>query len=157
MLNLNRVNSCLAKALSEENRLLENPLKERVVLDDYKCDLFYDCDRPLIVEAKSVLSEDTTVIFPTIEGERAVTQLPKLARALQRGYDVRYCLVLLTPTVEHISFSKSSNFIKDFVHCMALGMNLNVYRTHITQQHEFYMEQDEEMAQKLRVSLQEWW
>ena len=153
MLNLNLVNYCVAEALKHEGKRYSCPQREKKVASGYKCDLYYEGEAPTMVEAKAVLSEHKTVVFPSVHGFRVAEQLTSIKAALLAGYRVRYCLVILTPTVEHVELTDNSDFLSRFANCLNAGMCIDIYRIRVTQRRRFYIFHDELLEQELRDSL----
>lgn len=153
MLNLNLINSCVAEALRHEGKQYSAPQREKKVLDGYKCDLFYEGETPIMIEAKAVLSVLQTIIFPSVHGFRVARQLASIKSVLQAGYLVRYCLVVLTPTAKHFELANDSDFLCSFAGCLNAGMCVDVYRIRVTQRRKFYIIHDEELEQELYTSL----
>ncbi|KWX82523.1 hypothetical protein AMQ83_32640 [Paenibacillus riograndensis] len=143
ILNLSVANTLLGDNLRKDYPKNISVLKEKVTHEGYKTDFLVSTSLPTIVEAKSIITDKTSVIFPTVFGERAVYQLTALQRALQMGYKVRYCLVLLSPTVSELLIDvRASEFYVNLKKCIELGMEIEVYRLKNTRKLRFYLNRD---------------
>lgn len=99
-----------------------NVYKEHYV-DDYKCDLFLE-DTNTIIEIKSVISTETTAIFPTVFSERSLSQLNRIRDFLRKGINVHYIIVSLNPYVKKVKINPDSLFYEMFNQCVGLGMTV---------------------------------
>ena len=143
VLNLAVANKFLADLLRSEYTKRIEFIREKIVNLDYKCDLYITTTPPVLVEAKSIISDKETVAFPSVIGDRAMKQFNALYNALEQGYRVRYCLVLLTPTIiSLIANDSAKEFYMGLVRAMEAGMSVEIYRIRNTRKLRFYLERD---------------
>ena len=147
----------IALKLSVANTLLEDIMrkeyprsisiqKEKSTPEGYKSDLLIYSTPQVIVEAKSIITDKDTVAFPSVAGERSMKQFSALQDALRMGYRVRYCLVLLSPTIrEMVLDSSKEEFCIGLEKCIQLGMLIEIYRLRNTRKLRFYLERDNEL------------
>lgn len=95
-------------------------------LDDYKTDIFIQ-DTNTIIEIKSIISTNDSGIFPTVYSERTINQLKKLQDFLAKGYRVCFIIVSLSPYLKELSLDGSTEFYKEFMNCIRLGMITKAY------------------------------
>ncbi|MDD6060474.1 MAG: DNA/RNA nuclease SfsA [Ruminococcus sp.] len=99
--------------------------KEHTV-SNYKSDIFIS-DTNSIIEVKSVISTDTTAIFPTVYSERALIQLRQLQKLLSEGLKVYLFVVSLNPYVKEIKLNENTEFSNELKKCLEEGMVLKAY------------------------------
>ncbi len=100
-------------------------IKERSIYN-YKTDLFLP-ETDTIIEIKSIISTDTTALFPSVYSERAINQLVYLQKLLKQGHRVCFFIVSLSPFVQQISIDAKTRFYKEFIRCIQLGMHVSAY------------------------------
>lgn len=100
-------------------------IKERSIYN-YKTDLFLP-ETDTIIEIKSIISTDTTALFPSVYSERAINQLVYLQKLLKQGHRVCFFIVSLSPFVQQISIDAKTHFYKEFIRCIQLGMHVSAY------------------------------
>lgn len=128
LLNLAQVNNVIASQL---HRRFFSSLGHRKsvfqekYIEGYRADLFIQ-DTHTLIEVKTLLSLEKNAHFPSVHSERAITQLYKLDRLLDEGYNVCYLIVSLTPRVKEIQISNaSSEFYDLFQRCVRKGMTVH--------------------------------
>lgn len=88
----------------------------------YKSDL-YIADTDTIVEIKSIITDKSCAVFPTVHSLRAIQQLEKIYELLNDGHRVLYCFVSLNPYVKEISINTNDTLFYDlFKRCSESGM-----------------------------------
>lgn len=127
--------------MSQANRVIENNIRNRrfsflkkrksikkeFVIEDYKSDLYIE-DSRTIVEIKSILSFDKNATFPTVYSQRAIDQLAKLIKLLDKGYKVCYIFVSLNSGVKEVKINKEiDEYHNLFIDCLNKGMVLKGY------------------------------
>ena len=95
-------------------------------VSNYKSDIFIS-DTNSIIEIKSVISTDTTAIFPTVYSERALSQLCQLQKLLSEGLRVYLFVVSLNPYVKEIKLNENTEFSNELKKCLEEGMILKAY------------------------------
>lgn len=95
-------------------------------VSNYKSDIFIS-DTNSIIEIKSVVSTDTTAIFPTVHSERALSQLRQLQKLLSEGLKVYLFVVSLNPYVKEIKLNENTEFSNELKKCLEEGMVLKAY------------------------------
>ena len=104
---------------SEANIIIANELRSRrfsylgkksviereCTVQGYKADIYLP-EVQTIIEIKSLITSDSTGIFPTVYSERAIDQLKKIKNLLKCGYKFIYIFVSLNPYVKSISLSE---------------------------------------------------
>ena len=128
---------------SEANSIIANELKSRrfsylgkrlltereCTVEGYKADIYLP-EVQTIIEIKSLITSDSTGIFPTVYSERAIEQLQKIKNLLKRGYRFVYIFVSLNPYVKSIFLSediRQSEYKKLFLECVNAGMIYKAY------------------------------
>ncbi len=125
------LNSSIANTLVEQNlsgRRFSLLGKRKLVLrehtvDGYKCD-FFICDSETLVEVKSIITMNTTAIFPSIHSQRAIEQLQAIKMHLEQGKPACYIIVSLNPYVKEIVLDKDMQIYSNFIECISLGMKI---------------------------------
>ncbi len=100
-------------------------LKEHTV-GNYKSDIFIS-DTNSIIEIKSVISTDTTAIFPTVYSGRALSQLQQLKKLLSEGFKVYLFVVSLNPYIKEIKLNNATEFSNELQKCLEEGMIVKAY------------------------------
>lgn len=106
-------------------------IKEHTVYN-YKTDLYLQ-DSNTLVEIKSIISTNKVGIFPTVYSERSLKQLKQLQELLRQGHKVCYFIVSLCPTTKEIIVDKNSEFYREFIKCIQLGMQASAYGCRLSQ------------------------
>lgn len=106
-------------------------IKEHTVYN-YKTDLYLQ-DSDTLVEIKSIISTNKVGIFPTVYSERSLKQLKQLQELLRQGHKVSYFIVSLCPTTKAIIVDKNSEFYREFIKCIQLGMQAYAYGCRLSQ------------------------
>ncbi len=102
-------------------------IKREVVVKGYKCDLLVE-DTNTIIEVKSVLTLESSALFPTVQSARSVKQLRDLQEFLSKGYPVFYYFVSLSPTVKQIGINREdSDYYEAFKKCIDAGMRCDAF------------------------------
>lgn len=133
LINLNMANQ-ITETLINENKikyLAGTSLKREQTIEGYKTDILLENHRTnenIIIEVKGIISALREAKFPSVFSERAIVQLQKIKKLLQRGYKVVYLIVSLSPIVKRIildsNFSQYHSLIKE---CVELGMELRSF------------------------------
>lgn len=146
VLKLSVANTLLEDIMRKEYPRSISIQKEKSTPEGYKSDLLINSTPQVIVEAKSIITDKDTVVFPSVTGERSIKQFSALQDALRIGYKVRYCLVLLSPTIsEMVLDSSMEEFCMGLEKCIQLGMLVEIYRLRNTRKLRFYLERDKEL------------
>lgn len=91
-------------------------------INEYKCDLFIE-DTQTIVEIKSIITENSSAVFPAVHSDRAISQLREISALLENGYKAYYCFVSLNPYVKEIKINEQEKeFYELFNECIEKGM-----------------------------------
>ena len=122
----NSIHSRRFSSLGKRNTVI----KEHYV-EGYKSDLFIK-DTNTIIEIKSVLSTESTALFPTVFSERSLEQLEKLHYLQNNGYAVRYMIVSLNPYIKCIAISQDTAFYQKLKKCLECGMTISAFTSRIT-------------------------
>lgn len=132
---------------SEANIIIANELRSRrfsylgkksviereCTVQGYKADIYLP-EVQTIIEIKSLITSDSTGIFPTVYSERAIEQLKKIKNLLKCGYKFIYIFVSLNPYVKSISLSediRQSEYRKLFLECVRVGMIYKAYTSRL--------------------------
>lgn len=95
----------------------------------------------MIIENKTIISEEKNVLFPSEKPDRATLQLKKLFPIIKRGYEVIYNIFILTPNVCKVdSLKKDIKFNRQFKRNIKLGMKVYIFY--------IYFENDELVCEK---------
>lgn len=122
------------------NRAIENSINSRRfsflgkrkqvnkehIAHGYKADL-YISDTDTLVEIKSIISTDSSAIFPTVYSERTQKQLLQLQTLLAEGVRVCFFVVSLSPYVTEIVIDQSTPFYRELKSCIDLGMEIAAF------------------------------
>jgi len=158
LLNLNMINSFLdagAVYLLGKQQIAQIAEREKRITAEYKCDLFYGGNNPVVVEAKAVLSDCALVHFPSVQCYRNEKQLKALEQILDSGLDVYYCLVVISPTIKDIELRKNAAFLDALSRCIRAGMTLRVVRLNISSEKNVSLENDRMLENKVLSSIME--
>ena len=97
---------------------------EKTLGNGYRADL-YISSQDIIIEGKTILSEDKVASYPNVKVERAIAQLQKIKLLLEEGYNVYYWFVSLNPLCNRLFLNEeSNNFIELITVCRKLGMKI---------------------------------
>lgn len=134
LLNLCYVNKLLLNEFSKQDSIYEKPgkiLREKKVEQLLKVDFLIESSQKIIVEAKGILTENTTAYFPSVvKVDRAIHQLIKLKLLLEKGYHVHYYIVLMNKEIRYLVLNKEySAFFQAFTECLQKGMRIFVFKT----------------------------
>ncbi|MCD1261379.1 DNA/RNA nuclease SfsA [Paenibacillus athensensis] len=150
VLNLSEANTLLLEVIRKEYSSNISIQKEKFTLEGYKADHLVVSVPPTIVEVKSILADKTAVRFPSVNGERSIRQLEALEEALLNGYQVRYCLVLLSSYIDNLTLDVSAaDFNTRLKKCVDLGMSLETYRLKVTRKLRFFIERDSQLENSI--------
>lgn len=100
-------------------------VKEHTV-DGYKSDLFLS-ETNTIIEIKSIISSDSSAVFPTVYSERTIFQLRAIHSMLLKGYKVCLMIVSLHPYVKNIQIDTNTEFYSELIKCVEIGLILKAY------------------------------
>jgi len=101
-------------------------VKKEYSVDGYKADFYIPCSKT-IIEVKSVISLDTSALFPTVFSQRSLDQLQQIKDLLSSGYYAYYFIVSLNPYVKEIILNKNSALYSAIQECVDLGMEIYGY------------------------------
>jgi len=150
VLNLSAANTLLLEVIRKEYSSNISIQKEKFTLEGYKSDHLVVSVPPTIVEVKSILSDKAVVRFPSVNGERSIRQLKALEEALLKGYQVRYCLVLLSSCIDNLTLDESAaDFNSRLKKCIELGMRVETYRLNATRKLRFFIERDSHLENSI--------
>ena len=97
---------------------------EKTLGNGYRADL-YISSQDIIIEGKTILSEDRVASYPNVKMERAIAQLQKIKLLLEEGHNVYYWFVSLNPLCNRLFLNEeSNNFIELITVCRKLGMKI---------------------------------
>ena len=103
-----------------------NTIKKEITKGSYKWDLFIE-ETSTLVEIKSVISTESTAIFPTVYSERTLKQLHIIRDILEGGGKVCFLIISLNPYIKEICLDKVSDFYPALKSCLELGLILRGY------------------------------
>lgn len=108
LLNLSEANAVVGESLHKKCfRFLgshKNMVYEKKI-ENYKSDIFLP-EENLVVEIKTVLTEDEQGVFPGVTLARAKKQLEAIVELLDKGYKACLLLIALNPKTKRITISK---------------------------------------------------
>lgn len=149
LLNLGKCNAILEKELHRRYfSFLGKKTKflREANIAGYKTDLFIK-DTNTIVEIKSVLSNDKKAMFPSVHSRRALLQLDKISKLLDRGYSVCYVFASVNPKTKVLYIDEANfEYCKLFRECVSKGMKCCAVSIGIT-------DDKAEILAKLKVEL----
>lgn len=130
LLNLNLVNSLMHAALKSERRYQKVDLHiNRLASFGYRSDLLACFKQVEYFEIKSLLSDNATVSFPSILGERALRQLEQISEGLVNGEHFTYILALLNPIIRTVALDETNFEYNSLIKkCFTQGMKIRIYR-----------------------------
>lgn len=103
-----------------------NSVKREHLINGYKCDVFIE-DTRTIIEIKSVISLESSAIFPTVYSERTLEQLNSIKDLLNIGYTAYLIFVSLNPYINNIVIDEKTPFYGKLCECIKLGLNIKAY------------------------------
>lgn len=127
LLELQAINVIIGDYLTRQ-RKFEN-LKgavsyEKTLENGYRADL-YISSKDIIIEGKTILSEDKVASYPNVKMGRALSQLQKIKFLLEEGHKVYYWFVSLNPSCNRLLFNEENNdFIELIAVCRKMGMKI---------------------------------
>ena len=89
---------------------------------------FYIDEQKLIIETKTVLSNDTILKFPNINSQRSIVQLRKLKKLINKGYKVEYIFISLTSNLNQFVLNKNTEYVCLLKQCIELGMVFKIWK-----------------------------
>jgi len=95
--------------------------QREVTVEGYKTDIYIN-DTDTIIEVKTILSENTEAIFPTVYSERALKQLSIINELLSKGKKICYLFVSMNPHTKKIRLNAETQFYNEFSKCVAKGL-----------------------------------
>lgn len=101
-------------------------IEKEVVVDDYKCDLYIPSTRT-IIEIKTVLSFEKSILFPNIDSTRAKRQLRQLNHLLDKQYNVIYILIALNDITRIIEIDSQREYSTLLKKNLEKGMHLYAF------------------------------
>lgn len=125
LLNMSKANKVVIDNI--HNRRFANlgkrsRIKKEYTIAGYKSDLYIE-DTKTVVEVKSILSFCSEAEFPSVFSERAVNQLLKIEKLLEKGYRACYIFVSLNPKVKQLTLNNELIAYRDaFRNCIEKGM-----------------------------------
>jgi DNA-binding sugar fermentation-stimulating protein len=130
LLNLNSVNIYFEE-LYRENKLQGYEFseigKKEVFVEDYKADYYIPSLR-LVIENKTIISENEIAYFPMKGSKRAIEQMRKIGSLIKQGYKTKYNIFILTPDTKKITLADpTSEFIRLFSENIEKGMEYYIY------------------------------
>lgn len=131
LLNLNYANLLVREYLEKSYKY--DHLYQEKVIDGYKTDfVLLNDNNKLLVEAKGIISVDKDIIFPSVYSGRAVKQLELLINLLEKGYEVNYFFVSLSPTVKNVLINPGDvEYRRLLLECIKKGMDVMGLRCHL--------------------------
>lgn len=129
LLNLNSINELYLEMLSKERKYKPAEIQREKFVQDYKTDFYIEKEK-LLIEAKGILSENPSAIYPVVSCGRAYRQLLSIQELLKQGYSVEYGFVLMNPGIKRIELNTKEDHIREaFKCCIDLGMQVSFYST----------------------------
>ena len=77
--------------------------KQEITCDDYKADYFFEQEK-IIVENKTIISEEESCDYPVEKAQRYEEQFRKIEKLIKRDYTVRMNFFILSPWTNKIKF-----------------------------------------------------
>ena len=114
LLNLSEANTVVGKSLNKKCFGFLGSKRKIVYekkIENYKSDIFLP-EEKLMVEIKTVLTEEEQGVFPGVKSERAKKQLDAIINLLDRDYKACLLLIALNPKTKRIV---SSEELKDSI------------------------------------------
>ena len=90
--------------------------KPEVTCLNYKTDFYFEQER-IVIENKTIVSENASCSYPIEKSKRIMEQLKKIEELLDDGYNVRINYFILTPWTNKIWFEKNLKNAMDMLKC----------------------------------------
>lgn len=134
--------------LSDANRILYSQIHRRIfsflgprknviteeTFGDYRSDLFVK-DTSTIIEVKTVISDLSSALFPTIHSDRALKQLKALSNLLDAGYNAYLFIFALSPTIKEIIINSEDKLFAELLKsCCQKGLIIQGFNIRIINQ-----------------------
>lgn len=129
LLNTSLANRAIENSLNTRRFSFLGKRKEVIkehIAHGYKADL-YISDTDTLVEIKSIISQNSSALFPTVYSERTQKQLQQLQSLLMDGVRVCFFVVSLSPYVREIVVDQSTCFYQELKKCIDLGMEIAAF------------------------------
>lgn len=127
MLNLNKINDIFEEAYLAGGLRGYNIYgygATEVQVEKYKADYYIESER-MIIENKTIISNDDITCYPMEGTERSIIQLDNLYELLLKGYQVRYNFFILTPWTKQIIWNEE--YKKTLQRNIDRGMRIQIY------------------------------
>ena len=124
LLNLNFVNDIVNDCLFFDKSKWKREYKFSKKL---KTDYFSEKEKK-IIEVKAIISDNDSVIFPSVYSERTIRQLDEYNKLLKNGYSVEYDIILMSKRIRRIIINKEEKDLKRVLsRCIKNGLKIKVY------------------------------
>ena len=128
-MNLNLINELYLERLSKERKYKATEIQREKFVQDYKTDFYIEKEK-MLIEAKGILSENPSAIYPVVSCGRVYRQLLSIQELLRQGYSVEYGFVLMNPGIKRIELNPKEEHIREaFKCCIDLGLRISFYST----------------------------
>lgn len=135
ILSLSLANEIMAEQLSSRRFSFLGSRKqiqrERTVAG-YKADLYIE-DTKTIIEIKTIVSDQKSVIFPSVYTERGIRQLIQLKELLDKGFKGCLLLAVLSPSVREIIINREDEYGALLYDCVERGLECRAYGIRLKQ------------------------
>ena len=101
-------------------------VKKEITTGGYKWDLLIE-ESSTLVEIKSVISTESSAIFPTVYSERTLKQLQIISELLSSGKKICFLIVSLNPYIQEICLNQGTEFYPALKSCVEQGLTLKGY------------------------------
>lgn len=101
-------------------------VKKEITTGGYKWDLLIE-ESSTLVEIKSVISTESSAIFPTVYSERTLKQLQIISERLSSGQKICFLIVSLNPYIQEICLNQGTEFYPALKSCVEQGLTLKGY------------------------------
>lgn len=101
-------------------------VKKEITTGGYKWDLLIE-ESSTLVEIKSVISTESSAIFPTVYSERTLKQLQIISELLSSGKKICLLIVSLNPYIQEICLNQGTEFYPALKSCVEQGLTLKGY------------------------------
>lgn len=99
------------------------------VIENLRSDFYIDGKNKVFIEAKGIITKESTAYFPSMVLKRAINQLKVMRDLLAKGYKVHYYLVLMSPQIDLLLPNrKYVEYYNNMKLCLENGMQLFVYK-----------------------------
>lgn len=131
IMNLSKVNNIFAE-LYQLNMLIDYSYKGLgkidVKIEDYKPDYYIENSK-IIIENKTIISNNEEASFPSETSKRFVEQLERLEKLQDLGYEVHLNIFVLTPWTKTITLNiKAKKYIIQFRKNFQKGLKIHYYK-----------------------------